>query len=138
MGDQNVFTTPQQNILITKALCDMIEPMLAEDHAATSIVTRIKAMVTAAAIQHHQEGNLVLSISRHASSSSRVVGTRLRGADTGARMPAAPSTTTVTLAMSSTGGGRAMLAQRRPRTLWCMQRSTTLSPTLMIPSTTGR
>ena len=53
MGDQNVFTTSQQNILMAKTLCDMIEPMLAEDHAATPIVTRIKAMVMAAAVQHH-------------------------------------------------------------------------------------
>ena len=44
MGDHNVFTTPQQNILIAKMLCDTIEPMLTEDHAATLIVTRIKAM----------------------------------------------------------------------------------------------
>ena len=50
MGDQNVFTTPQQNILAAKVLCDTIEPMLAEDHAAAPIVTRINAMVTAAAI----------------------------------------------------------------------------------------
>ena len=64
MGNQNVFITPQQNILVTKALCDTIEPMLAEDHAATPIVTRIKAMVTVAAIQHHQEGDRALSISR--------------------------------------------------------------------------
>src|SRR5438128_1767064 len=42
MGDQNVLTTPQQNILVAKALCDMIKPMLAEDHTATPIVTRIK------------------------------------------------------------------------------------------------
>src|SRR5438105_15907999 len=42
----------------------MIEPMLAEDHAATPIVTWIKAMVTAAAIQHHQEGDRALSTSR--------------------------------------------------------------------------
>src|SRR6266540_530532 len=43
MGDQNVFTTAQQNILIAKALCDTIEPMLAEDDAAMPIVARIKA-----------------------------------------------------------------------------------------------
>ena len=66
MGDQNIFTTPQQNILVAKALCDTIEPMLAKDHAATLIVTRIKAMVTAAAIQHHQEGDRALSVSRPA------------------------------------------------------------------------
>src|SRR5438132_6269475 len=68
MGDQNVFTTPQQNILGAKALCDMIEPMLVEDHVATPIVTRIKAMVTAAAIQHHQEGNRAPSASWTATS----------------------------------------------------------------------
>ena len=68
MCDQNIFTTPQQNILVAKALCDTIEPMLAEDHAATSIVTRIKAMVMAAAIQHYQEGNRVLPVSRSATS----------------------------------------------------------------------
>src|SRR5438045_3780658 len=68
MGDQNIFTTPQQNILAAKVLCDTIEPMLAEDHAATPIITRIKAMVMAAAIQQHQEGNRALSISRPAAS----------------------------------------------------------------------
>ena len=64
MGDQNVFITPQQNILITKALFNTVEHMMAEDHAVTPILTRIKAMVTAAAIQHHQEGDRALSISR--------------------------------------------------------------------------
>src|SRR5438876_465362 len=64
----NVFTTPQQNILAAKALCDTIEPMLTDDHVATPIVTWIKAMVTAAAIQHHQEGGRALSISRPAAS----------------------------------------------------------------------
>ena len=53
MGDQDVFTTPQQNILVAKALCDTIEPMLAEDHTATPIITRIKAIVMAATLQHH-------------------------------------------------------------------------------------
>ena len=28
MGDQNIFATSQQNILVAKALCDTIEPML--------------------------------------------------------------------------------------------------------------
>ena len=37
MGDQNVFTTPQQNILVAKALCDTIEPMLTGDHTTTSV-----------------------------------------------------------------------------------------------------
>ena len=68
MGDQNIFITPQQNILIAKALFDTVEPMMAEDHAATPILTRIKAMVTAVAIQHHEEGNRAPSISRPASS----------------------------------------------------------------------
>src|SRR5207244_911008 len=68
MGDQNIFTTPQENILIAKVLCDMIEPMLARDHAVTPIVTQIKAMVTVATIQHHQEGNLAPSTSRTATS----------------------------------------------------------------------
>src|SRR5207244_57047 len=64
IGDQNIFITPQQNILIAKALFDTIEPMMAEDHAATPILTRIKVMVTAAAIQHHEEGNQAPSVSR--------------------------------------------------------------------------
>ena len=68
MGDQNVFITPQQNILAAKVLYDMIEPMLAKDHAATPIVTRIKAMVMAATIQHHEEGDRAPSASQHASS----------------------------------------------------------------------
>src|SRR5438132_115440 len=42
--------------------------MMAEDHATTPILTRIKAMVTAAAIQHHEEGNWAPSVSRPASS----------------------------------------------------------------------
>ena len=37
MGDQDVFTTPQQNILVAKALIDTIEPLLGDDHAATPI-----------------------------------------------------------------------------------------------------
>src|SRR5438105_12379860 len=68
MGAQNIFSMPQQNILVAKALCDTIEPMLVEDHAATPIVTRIKAMVTAAAVQHHQEGDRALSTSQHTTS----------------------------------------------------------------------
>src|SRR5438045_2274665 len=58
---------PQQNILVVKVLFDTIEPMMAEDHAAMPILTRIKAMVTVAAIQHHEEGNQAPSISRLAS-----------------------------------------------------------------------
>jgi len=86
MGDQNVFTTPQQNILVAKALFDTIEPMLAEDHAATPIVTRIKAMVTAAAIQHHQQGNPALLVtqsiaSRQPSGQDRGQGSRQRNMD---------------------------------------------------------
>lgn len=50
MGDHNVFTSPQQNVLTAQVLYDMIDPMLAEDHTATQIVTRIKAMVMAATI----------------------------------------------------------------------------------------
>ena len=46
MGDENIFITPQQNILVAKALFDTVEPMMAEDHAATPILTRIKAMVS--------------------------------------------------------------------------------------------
>src|SRR6266542_3333190 len=42
--------------------------MMAEDHAAMPILTRIKVMVTAAAIQHHEEGNRAPSVSRLASS----------------------------------------------------------------------
>src|SRR5204863_6711923 len=68
MGDQNIFITPQQNILVAKALFDTVEPMMAEDHAATSILTRIKAMVTSTAIQHHEEGNRAPSVSWPASS----------------------------------------------------------------------
>src|SRR5438105_19173 len=68
MGDQNVFITPQQNIIAAKALFDSLEPMMAEDHAATPVLTRIKAMVTAAAIQHYEEGNQAPSAGRPASS----------------------------------------------------------------------
>src|SRR6266540_3733568 len=68
IGDQNVFITPQQNIIAAKALFDSIEPMMAEDHAATPVLTRIKAMVTAAAIQHYEEGNRAPLASRPASS----------------------------------------------------------------------
>ena len=68
MGDQNIFITPQQNILIAKALFDTVKPMMAEDHAATRILTRIKVMVTAEAIRHHEEGNRAPSVSRPASS----------------------------------------------------------------------
>ena len=60
--------------------------MLAKDHAATPIVTRIKAMVTAAAIQHHQEGNRALPVnrstaSRQPSGRDRGQGSRSRGMD---------------------------------------------------------
>src|SRR5438105_6236135 len=68
MGDQNIFITPQQNILVAKALLDSVEPMMAEDHAATPVLTRIKAMLTAAAIQHYEEGNRAPSASRPTSS----------------------------------------------------------------------
>ena len=68
MGDQNVFITPQQNIIAAKVLFDSLEPMMADDHAATPILTKIKAMVTAAAIQHYEEGNQAPSAGRPASS----------------------------------------------------------------------
>src|SRR5438552_18347421 len=68
MGDQNIFITPQQNIIAAKVLFDSLEPMMADDHAATLVLTRIKAMVTAAAIQHYEEGNQAPSIGRPASS----------------------------------------------------------------------
>src|SRR5947207_7392505 len=68
MGDQNIFITPQQNIIAAKALFNNVEPMMAEDHAATPVLTRIKAMVTAAAIQHYEEGNRAPSVSRPTSS----------------------------------------------------------------------
>ena len=42
--------------------------MMADDHAATPVLTRIKAMVTAAAIQHYEEGNQAPSAGRPASS----------------------------------------------------------------------
>src|SRR5438105_15555028 len=58
MGDQNVIITPQQNIIAAKVLFDSLEPMMAGDHAATPVLTRIKAMVTAAAIQHYEEGHI--------------------------------------------------------------------------------
>ena len=68
MGDQNIFITPQQNIIAAKVLFDSLEPMMADDHAATPVLTRIKAMVTAAAIQHYEEGNQASSAGRPASS----------------------------------------------------------------------
>src|SRR5947207_1126710 len=68
MGDQNVFITPQQNIIAAKVLFDSLEPMMADDHAATPVLTRIKAMVIAAAIQHYEEGNQAPSAGRPASS----------------------------------------------------------------------
>src|SRR5438876_7603755 len=68
MGDQNVFITPQQNIIAAKVLLNSTQPIMADDHAATPILTRIKAMVTAAAIQHHEEGNQAPSDGRPASS----------------------------------------------------------------------
>src|SRR5436189_3469849 len=68
MGDQNIFITPQQNIIAAKVLFDSLEPMMADDHAATPILTKIKAMVIAAAIQHYEEGNQAPSDGRPASS----------------------------------------------------------------------
>src|SRR6266540_2763003 len=40
MGDQNVFITPQQNIIAAKVLFDSLETMMADDHAATPVLTR--------------------------------------------------------------------------------------------------
>src|SRR5438128_11304365 len=68
MGNQNVFITPQQNIIAAKVLFHSLEPMMADDHAATPILTKIKAMVTAAAIQHYEEGNQAPSAGRPTSS----------------------------------------------------------------------
>ena len=81
MGDQNVFITPQQNIIAAKVLFDSVEPMMAEDHAATPVLTRIKVMVIAAAIQHYEEGNRAPSASqptssRHPSGRERAQGSR--------------------------------------------------------------
>src|SRR5437868_8647574 len=42
--------------------------MMADDHTATPVLTKIKAMVTAAAIQHYEEGNQAPSAGRPASS----------------------------------------------------------------------
>src|SRR5438128_623834 len=86
MGDQDVFTTPQQNILIAKALIDTIEPLLGDDHAAIPITARIKAIITAAAIQHHQEDNQTPSasraaFSRHSSGWDRDRGNKQKGVD---------------------------------------------------------
>ena len=87
IGDQNVFITSQQNILVAKALFNTIEPMMAKDHAVTPILTRIKAMVTAAAIQHHEEGNQAPSVSRltsgkQPSGRDRAQGSRAKTVDT--------------------------------------------------------
>src|SRR5881394_4631738 len=79
MGDQNVFITPQQNIIAAKVLFDSLEPMMAGDHAATPILTKIKAMVTAAAIQHYEEGNQAPSVGRPASSRQPSGRERARG-----------------------------------------------------------
>src|SRR6266508_4905807 len=42
--------------------------MMADDHAATPVLTRTNAMVIAAAIQHYEEGNQAPSAGRPASS----------------------------------------------------------------------
>ena len=55
MGDQNVFIMPQQNIIAAKALFDSMKPMMAEDHVATPVLTRIKAMVYPA-LRRRQSG----------------------------------------------------------------------------------
>src|SRR5438105_680428 len=79
MGDQNIFITPQQNIIAAKVLFDNLEPMMADDHAATPVLTRIKVMVTAAAIQHYEEGNQAPSVGRPASSRQPSGRERARG-----------------------------------------------------------
>src|SRR5438128_6611925 len=79
MGDQYIFITPQQNIIATKVLFDHVEPMMAEDHAAMPVLTRIKAMVTAAAIQHYEEGNRAPSASQLTSSRQPSCRERARG-----------------------------------------------------------
>src|SRR5437868_9354747 len=79
MGDQNVFITPQQNIIAAKVLFDSLEPMMAGDHATTPILTKIKAMVTAAAIQHYEEGNQAPSVGWPASSRQQGGRERARG-----------------------------------------------------------
>src|SRR6266508_2465978 len=53
--------------------------MMAEDHAATPVLTRIKAMVIAAAIQHCEEGNQAPSVGRPASSRQPSGRERARG-----------------------------------------------------------
>src|SRR5207237_959895 len=59
---------PSKKIIAAKALFDSVEPMMAEGHAAMPILTRIKAMVIAAAIQHYEEGHQAPSASRLTSS----------------------------------------------------------------------
>src|SRR5438128_2258178 len=68
MGDQDVFTTPEQNNLAAKALMDSIEPLLGENNAASPIAARVKAMVTAVVIQQHEEAARTHSASRATSS----------------------------------------------------------------------
>ena len=55
MDGQNVFVTSQQNIIAAKALMETIEPMLGADNATTPIAARVKAMMTAAVIQQHEQ-----------------------------------------------------------------------------------
>src|SRR5207244_8248203 len=50
MGDQNVFITPQQNIIAAKVLFDSLEPMMPDDHAHAPILTKLKARATASEI----------------------------------------------------------------------------------------
>lgn len=68
VGDVNVYKTPHQNIIAVHTLCETLEPLLAEHAAATPVVARIKAMMTASAIQQQQQGQAVPSVSKAASS----------------------------------------------------------------------
>src|SRR5438105_4936287 len=63
-----------------------MKPLLGEDHAATPITARIKAMVTAAMIQHHEEAAQTLSSSRvisswHPTSQDRDQGSKYKSGD---------------------------------------------------------
>ena len=72
MDGQDVFTTPLQNIIATKALMEMIEPMLGPNNVATPTVVRVKAMMTAAAIQQHEQASAGPSRSRNRSAGQAV------------------------------------------------------------------
>src|SRR5438105_6164594 len=55
------------------------DTMMAGDHATTPVLTRIKAMVTAAAIQLYEEGNQAPSVSRPTSTRQPSGWERVRG-----------------------------------------------------------